>query len=142
MSRPFVDHSGKVFGNWTVLHLADPPRRRGKTYWACRCSCGAIVDVQVKNVIGGRTKRCVVCAGRVKKGPMVIRWGSRTMRRSEWAHALDMNGQKLIWRMSSGWTLREALTEGVDPVILDLLVPDQSTEPELLLRDANSGRNQ
>lgn len=142
MARPFVDHSGEVFGAWTVLYLADPSRRHGATYWTCRCICGALVDVRIKNVLRGRTKQCVVCALRVKKKPMVIRWGDRTMRRPEWAHALDMTGQKLIWRMSSGWALREALTDGVDPVILDLLVPDQSQEPELLLTDTESGRDQ
>ncbi len=134
-----VDHAGKTFGEWTVLHPADPVRRHGATYWTCRCSCGEVRDVQMKTVLAGRSKRCAVCARRVKKHLTVIRWGNRTMKRAEWARALGMPNQTLAWRMASGWELRDALTVGADPVVLDLLVPDRTMEPEYLPTGTESG---
>lgn len=55
-----VDHTGKRFGELTVLQLIDTiPRTRGVVkVWRCRCDCGAISDVRGGNLVSGNTVSC------------------------------------------------------------------------------------
>lgn len=47
---------GKTFGRLTVLKQS--PRKSGKIYWSCLCSCGKVVDVEGYHLRSGRTKSC------------------------------------------------------------------------------------
>ena len=56
MSAP-IDLTGRVFGNLTVLGLAD--KRRGQDRcWRCACSCGNMVVVVRSELKTGDTKSC------------------------------------------------------------------------------------
>jgi len=50
------DLTGKVFGSWTVLGLAG--RRNNRTFWHCRCICGAERDVNGVNLVNGTSRSC------------------------------------------------------------------------------------
>ena len=142
MTGRMVDRSGQVYNEWTILYPAVPYMRNKGGYWMCRCSCGTVTAVSVKNVVRGLSKRCMDCARRVKKNNVVIRWGVHTMNQSDWSRALGLLNQTLSGRINAGWPLRDAMTEGVDPVILSLLIPDQSEDPVLVSDGAEDGRNQ
>lgn len=142
MPGPLVDRTGEVHNSWTVLYQSVPYQRHGTGYWVCRCTCGVTADVPIKNVVSGVSKQCATCSRRVRKNTVTIRWGTHTMNRSDWARSLGIPNQTLAWRIAAGWSLREVMTEGVDPVILDLLVPGQETDPVYAIKDAESGRNQ
>jgi len=141
MPTPTDDLAGHVYGEWTVLRPADPPRRSGCVYWTCVCSCGAVMDVRGKNLTTGRSVQCADCARRKKKSTVYIRWGPYDMHLSDWSRALDISLATLWNRINREWSLRDALSVGVDPVILSLLVPDQSEDPVRVPRGKDSPAN-
>ena len=52
----FIDLTGQVFGEWTVLSYAGV---KGKnSYWLCRCSCGKEQENRGTHLRGGQTKSC------------------------------------------------------------------------------------
>ena len=53
----FIDLTGQVFGEWTVIERATG-HPRGKTYWKCRCSCGIERDVQGYSLRTGKSQSC------------------------------------------------------------------------------------
>jgi hypothetical protein len=62
----FIDLTGKRFGRWEVLGLAEPRcLRNGKTtyYWKARCDCGRIRVVQGTNLKTGHSKSCGCLSG-------------------------------------------------------------------------------
>lgn len=56
----FVDLSGKVFNEWTVLSR-DPVQTTNMISWVCKCSCGNIKSVVGTNVTRGISKSCGKC---------------------------------------------------------------------------------
>ena len=55
-----VDLTGKRFGRWTVLELAEI-KRYGKNYhyyWRCRCDCGAERLVDKTSLTAGKSRSC------------------------------------------------------------------------------------
>ena len=51
-----LELKGVQFGKWTVLGKAE---KRGKrTYWACRCGCGASREVATESLRKGQSKSC------------------------------------------------------------------------------------
>lgn len=56
MSR-FVDHTGKVFGRWTVRNFAGK-NQLGKTFWICDCVCGNSKKVSSSHLVSGKSKSC------------------------------------------------------------------------------------
>ncbi len=54
------DHSGMVFGNWTVLQR-DLSCKRPKKYF-CRCKCGNIHSKLIQNLKRRLSTQCIVCA--------------------------------------------------------------------------------
>lgn len=56
MSR-FVDHTGKVFGRWTVKCLAGK-NSSGLIIWACDCVCGNSKEVSSRHLVQGKSKSC------------------------------------------------------------------------------------
>lgn len=50
------DLTGRVFGRLTVLGYSHT--ENNKTYWKCRCECGAEKIVARHNLVGGRTRSC------------------------------------------------------------------------------------
>lgn len=134
-----IDRTGQVYGSWTVLRPADPYRRSRCTYWTCRCACGTIADVQIKQAIAGRSRQCSSCKRLNKHNSVIIRWGERTMIQADWARALGLLNATLGYRVTQGWPLVRALTEGVDPTILTLLVPDRSEDPVRVFRRTEAG---
>jgi len=58
------DLSGKTFGRWTVLSLAnDKPSGHGKQ-WLCECSCGSVKVVGASNLRDGRSRGCQKCGAK------------------------------------------------------------------------------
>ena len=54
------DLSEMTFGQWTVLSCVGS-KKNGKTYWKCRCSCGAVEDVCSASLTNGVSTRCKLC---------------------------------------------------------------------------------
>lgn len=57
-TSPVADLTGRRFGELTVVGRAPSRlRRNGKarTYWACRCSCGAAIDVRADHLRGAKS---------------------------------------------------------------------------------------
>lgn len=52
-----LDLTGKVFGQWTVLSLADSDKT-GRKRWMCRCSCGTERVVSGYNLASGKSVSC------------------------------------------------------------------------------------
>lgn len=50
----FIDLSGRVFGDWTVVGLL----RTSPTKWNCRCICGAVKAVYSSNLLRGGSAGC------------------------------------------------------------------------------------
>ena len=51
-----IDLTGQRFGRLVVVEMAE--RKKGKTYWRCRCDCGEIKDVRGACLRKGRAKSC------------------------------------------------------------------------------------
>lgn len=65
MLGTFIDRTGEVFGELTVLYCTqrasrNPPR---KTLWMCRCSCGHESEYQTGNLSSGNSTCCINCRG-------------------------------------------------------------------------------
>lgn len=61
--RKFEDLTGKTFGRWNVLGLAEPhvdPSGREYEMWRCQCSCKkhTIKNIYVQHLIHGNSKSC------------------------------------------------------------------------------------
>lgn len=52
------DLTGKVFGELTVLKVAEKQRKNGGVWWTCRCSCGNEYDAAATLLVTGRRTRC------------------------------------------------------------------------------------
>lgn len=50
-----IDLTGQRFGRLTVVERAP---NRGRTYWTCRCECGADVEASAGNLRSDRTQSC------------------------------------------------------------------------------------
>ena len=50
------DLTGKTFNNLTVISKAE--RKRGKTFWTCKCICGKIKDVSAPHLKSYKIKSC------------------------------------------------------------------------------------
>ena len=48
----FIDLTGRIFGNWTVLGYV------GESYWLCKCKCGKEKSVNSYNLINQKTRSC------------------------------------------------------------------------------------
>lgn len=57
MPTPFVDHSGKIFGSWTVLGFHSRAKH-GQAIWMCRCACGTEKPVIMASMQKGRSTSC------------------------------------------------------------------------------------
>jgi hypothetical protein len=59
---PYVrEITGETFGRWKVLARApnrQQPRNRYVTYWLCRCECGTEREVNMQNLVQGRSTSC------------------------------------------------------------------------------------
>lgn len=51
-----LDLTGQTFGRWTVLSVADHPKR--KKYFLCRCQCGAERAVRIDGLTSGKNQSC------------------------------------------------------------------------------------
>lgn len=76
MSR-FIDRTGQVFGELTVVCLISKASRLTgkKTLWECSCSCGDISVYSSSNLVTGNSTRCISCRqekqilhGKAKRG--------------------------------------------------------------------------
>lgn len=52
----FIDISGQRYGRLVALERV--PRKRGKTYWKCKCDCGQEIVAQYYSIVSGNTKSC------------------------------------------------------------------------------------
>jgi len=57
----FIDLTGKVFGKWTILSIADGKDIDGHILWRCQCSCGVVKIMRSNNLKNGRSKSCQAC---------------------------------------------------------------------------------
>jgi len=58
----YIDLTGKVFGEWTVIGR-DYNFTKG-TYWSCLCSCGTVKSRETRELVGkrkGKLSGCVHC---------------------------------------------------------------------------------
>ena len=56
--------SGMVFGELTVLHMAEHQRKNGGIWWSCRCSCGKHYDCPATLLTTGKRTHCGCKASR------------------------------------------------------------------------------
>lgn len=47
---------GKRFGNLVVIDYAKP--RNGKTFWACKCDCGTVKEIEADALVRGKVVTC------------------------------------------------------------------------------------
>lgn len=68
MPMPFVDHSNKVFGLWSVqsFHGRD---KHNQAVWLCQCKCGTVKPLVIGSLQKGQSKSCGCAAveARTKK---------------------------------------------------------------------------
>lgn len=62
-----VDHSGMIFGNWTLLKTVQMRPRK----YLCRCSCGNESEVFLSNLKRGYSKNCVICQSLNKNNHLI-----------------------------------------------------------------------
>ena len=83
------DHTGKIFGDWTVLNLV--PRRTpagvARRDWLCECVCGKQKVVSGLNLTSGASTSCGCDHPRIKHGHAVRRQVSATY--TSWSHMID-----------------------------------------------------
>lgn len=65
MPMPFADHSGKVFGLWTVQSFYGRDKHN-KAIWLCKCQCGTIKPVIIGSLQNGKSKSCGCAAVKVR----------------------------------------------------------------------------
>ena len=53
---------GKPFGDWTVIGTPFCKYKKWDWYIRCRCTCGNEYDVVIRNLLKGRSTRCLPCA--------------------------------------------------------------------------------
>lgn len=54
----FIDMTGAVCGNLTVISFEGIAEKGGEAQWKCRCSCGKEKSVKGRNLRDGNTKSC------------------------------------------------------------------------------------
>lgn len=72
----FIDLTGRTFGRLTVLKRSENVRPK-RTYWLCRCSCGALKKIGRGNLLRGSTKSCGCLwfdIATAQKGPLASGW--------------------------------------------------------------------
>lgn len=79
--------TGQRFGNWTALRPAEKP-----AYWTCRCICGAVVDVFIGSLRGGKSKGCTACMNRWMKE-------SGRARKNATKHGMFRSSEYRSWHM-------------------------------------------
>lgn len=57
MPMPFVDHTGKVFGFWTVNKFVGRAKHN-KQVWLCKCVCGTQKEVLISSLQQGKSSSC------------------------------------------------------------------------------------
>lgn len=55
------DLTGRIFGQWTVLHRHPERLQPKRAHWRCRCACGTEGLVRTDKLTGGRSTRCPEC---------------------------------------------------------------------------------
>lgn len=57
MSSSFkIDLQGRKYGEWTVISFVSTKSRN--VIWSCRCSCGVVRDVSLRNLRSGASRSC------------------------------------------------------------------------------------
>ena len=74
LPKAFIDMTGQRFGSWTVLRRSERVAHGKKTFWLCRCDCGAEVDVYSGSLRIGSSARCLACRASGKKGNKNAHW--------------------------------------------------------------------
>lgn len=55
----FIDITGQRYGRYTVLYYdEETSKKKGRSYWICRCDCGTIKSVQLNELRSGGTISC------------------------------------------------------------------------------------
>ena len=69
--RKLIDLTGHRYGKWTVISRA--PRRKGSSFWNCRCDCGTEKQVRLGNLRYpvGHSRGCSECATYGPRTPRV-----------------------------------------------------------------------
>ena len=61
-SKKYIDLTGRIFGELTVIRRATKEERPKDVYWLCKCSCGNNSFVKTGNLNNGHCTRCWECA--------------------------------------------------------------------------------
>lgn len=56
MGRPLIDISGRRYGRLVVVSRGR--KGQGRSYWLCRCDCGAEKEIAASTLKNGNTKSC------------------------------------------------------------------------------------
>lgn len=112
MGLPKLKIAGERYGSLTVLHEVKS-YRKGSTRWACRCDCGAFVNVQSCNLRSGSTRSCG-CLRRMtrrqQRGTVPVTINGRTQLLIDWSRELGIPYSTLRNRLKAGtWPVRSAL---------------------------------
>jgi hypothetical protein len=73
MPTPFADHTGKVFGFWTVKSFYGRTKHN-QPIWLCVCECGTEKPVIMGSLQNGRSKSCG-CKAKELRAPKLFKHG-------------------------------------------------------------------
>lgn len=54
--KPIKNHTNEVYGRLTALEFVE--RKKSKTYWKCKCSCGNEIIIPITYLTTGDTRSC------------------------------------------------------------------------------------
>jgi hypothetical protein len=61
MSRVIEDLTGREFGNWKVIRLAEDKKHDCHTYWYVQCSCGNTTYTRADSLKALKSRQCKKC---------------------------------------------------------------------------------
>jgi len=73
------DHTGKVFGRWAVLGIAQRGTRTKRVTWLCQCACGVMRAIPSNSLVTGASSSCG-CFNKEQTSKRFIKHGKRKTR--------------------------------------------------------------
>ncbi len=126
-----VDMTGREYGAWTVLRRGQRTDSTGKVYWECRCRCGNVTEIEGSRLRSKQSLQCAGCRKTHNRSNRVIAWRGKEWTMAEWSRQTGLASPTLYGRLRAGRSLREVLSDGADPEVLDKIGPDDGDPVEV-----------
>lgn len=119
------------FPRHEVLDQVPASKRREAERYYIECFLWAGVSLLNRQMVPDELRVAAVPVEIRRRTPSMITWRGMTMPVSGWLSALEMLSSTFYTRLSRGWSLRKALSKGVDPLVLEALGTDDG-EPVMV----------